>query len=351
MSKINFRIKQIKETIYNILISKDVYYIVDNADWSIKHDGSSITSELQGVTSRLTTSDLGIFNSIIHYGSINSFYHSCKRNKYLRPHKSNKLIVTWFHIVPNDSRISEIIDHIASVYKWHTSCNITKNELISIGVPKEKIIVIPLGVDNKNYFPNPLKKNSFRALHGLNVNTVVIGSFQKDGEGWGKGIIPKKIKGPDILCKVLKKLSNDYDLFIVLTGPSRGYVINELNENNINFKHIFLDKPEKVRDYYQVIDMYIVTSRVEGGPKSILESMASGVPIVSTKVGMSPELIIEGKNGLLAPVDDIEAIYEKCKYLIDNKSQSKNIVAQASKIVARYSWHEIANRYKEKLYS
>jgi glycosyltransferase involved in cell wall biosynthesis len=55
---------------------------------------------------------------------------------------------------------------------------------------------------------------------------------------------------------------------------------------------------------FHALDAYIVASREEGGPKSILESMASGVPIISTRVGQAAALIRHGENGWLADVGD-----------------------------------------------
>jgi glycosyltransferase involved in cell wall biosynthesis len=51
-----------------------------------------------------------------------------------------------------------------------------------------------------------------------------------------------------------------------------------------------------------------VTSRQEGGPKAVLESLAAGIPLVTTRVGQVPELVRDGENGLLADVDDEEAL-------------------------------------------
>jgi glycosyltransferase involved in cell wall biosynthesis len=53
-----------------------------------------------------------------------------------------------------------------------------------------------------------------------------------------------------------------------------------------------------------------VTSRQEGGPKAVLEAMASGTPLVTTRVGQAAELVADGENGLLADVDDVDALVD-----------------------------------------
>ena len=110
---------------------------------------------------------------------------------------------------------------------------------------------------------------------------MVIGSFQKDGKGWGEGNEPKLIKGPDVL----------------LTGPARGYVKTGLESLKIPCKHLYLQDYREIGKYYQALDAYLVTSREEGGPKGVLESMASGIPLISTRVGQAQDLVKQGING------------------------------------------------------
>ena len=54
--------------------------------------------------------------------------------------------------------------------------------------------------------------------------------------------------------------------------------------------------------------MCVVPARQEGGPKALLEAMASGVPLVTTRVGQAPELVEHGSNGWLVDVDDVESL-------------------------------------------
>ena len=119
--------------------------------------------------------------------------------------------------------------------------------------------------------------------------------FQKDGEGWGRGLKPKLIKGPDIFIETIKKLKNKIDnLYILLSGPSRGYIQNELVKifpfRYINFKYYY-----KTPLLYHLIDLYFIPAR--GGPRALLESFASKTPIVSTNVGQVKDLLINNING------------------------------------------------------
>ena len=327
----------------NIFFSNRLFYIVDNAKWSIRHDGNMITNNITKIKSTITLTHLGIRNSIVHYGSIGTFI---SRNKIKLAHSSNKIIVTWFHVVPNDIRIKLIPRANNYVDIWHTSCYSTKHKMISMGIPENKIVVIPLGVDT-----NIFKLNKQSTVNNLPRKTIIIGSFQKDGNGWGAGNKAKLVKGPDIFCEVVERLSKRYKIFVLLTGPSRGYVKNRLDESNIRYRHDILQDVNSLVDYYNSIDLYIIASREEGGPKSLLESFACGVPIVSTKVGMAPDLIEHNENGYLVDVEDIEGLYSYACKIIDSKEIANQFTINGLKTIENYDWKDISEKYKKHLYS
>jgi len=341
-------IKAVRDFIRNRINHRDVYYVVEGANWSIDHDGRSITTNLHDIGSMVTTTSHGVRNSIVHFGSINTFM----ANGRLRlPHKSNKIVVTWFHVIPGDKRIELIPEAIKYVDLWHTSCILTKSRLIKFGVLQEKITVIPLGV-NLNAFSMPTRqqRENIRLKFGIPKEKVVVGSFQKDGNGWGEGLEPKLIKGPDVFCDVIEKLCQHYDLFVLLTGPARGYVKQRLERAGIPYLHRFLNDPDGVAEYYKALDIYIVTGREEGGPKAVVESLASGVPLVSTKVGMALDIIREGKNGFLCEIEDVNEIVDKSISIIENVTSTTKMIESGLEMVQQFSWRNIARKYQKDLY-
>lgn len=349
MNKIQLSIKLILAIFMNIFSDKKLYYITESADWVIKNIGQMITLHIKNkLQSSITITHYGIRNSIIHYGSISTFL---GHNKIKLPHKSNKIIVTWFHIVPNDERINSLAKYMKYVDIWHTSCQITKNKMINLGIPNRKIIVIPLGIDLKHFRKSSNEdKIILRQKFKIPKNKIVIGSFQKDSNGWGEGLEPKLIKGPDIFCEVIEKLAKKYEIFVLLTGPARGYVKNRLDILDIPYKHDFLENPNEVADYFKACDLYIITSREEGGPKSVLESMACGVPLISTKVGMAPDMIKDGENGFLVNIEDVDDLYNKASHVIDNNKLQTQLILNGLRVIKNYDWYIISNKYYENLY-
>lgn len=345
--------QQIPDTIKNITSLKTkLFYIVEPSNWSIKWDGRYITDELnknKRLKSKISSSRFLLKNKIIHFGSVGTFITS---KGFKTVHKSNKKVLTWFHINKDDSRIKYIPKLNKSVEIVHTSCNITKEQLINHGLASDKIITVPIGIDLKLFkiYDNNSKQKIKKELN-FPENKIIIGSFQKDGIGWGEGNKPKLVKGPDIFCDTVEKLAKKYDIHILLTGPARGYVKNRLEKAGISYSHYFLNDFFKIVELYNVLDLYLVTSRAEGGPKAITESMACGIPVISTKVGMAPEIIHDKKNGFLCEIDDTENIAQKAVELIENTTLKEKLTKQALLDVKKYTWETTTKMLYEKIYS
>ncbi len=82
----------------------------------------------------------------------------------------------------------------------------------------------------------------------------------------------------------------------------------------------------------------------------MLEAMATGIPIVSTKVGMAPEIIKDGYNGFLCEVEDVEMLTEKAREILDDGDMAKKMAENALETIGDYSWEKITKRYYEKIY-
>jgi glycosyltransferase involved in cell wall biosynthesis len=161
---------------------------------------------------------------------------------------------------------------------------------------------------------------------------------------------PKLIKGPDIFYEVIKKLNEIFDVHVFLTGPARGYIKKQLDKSKIPYTHLFLENFLDLVNCYNVLDLYIVSSRAEGGPKAILESFASGVPIVTTKVGMAPLVVKQGFNGYVAEIEDKEQIIKYSVEVLKNEDLRNNFILNGLETVQKYSWENIAKLYYKKIY-
>jgi glycosyltransferase involved in cell wall biosynthesis len=296
----NYDINYLKKIKKGILgLKADVILIAEENNWIIKWIAEYLSIYLKkyNIIQAEITSPFLARNKIIHFSSINSLLNSIRRVKFT---KSNKYIITWYHFREIDKKLIDLLQINKRIDHIITPSEITKNKLIESGFMENKISIVPLGIDLNNFRKfDEIHRFQLKKEFNLPIDKTIIGSFQKDGIGWGQGLEPKLIKGPDIFCEVVKKLKKKFNIHVFLTGPSRGYVKKKLEEYEIPYTYIFLDDYAKIVECYNVLDLYLVSSRVEGGPMALLEGMATGVPIITTNVGMAPDIIDNGINGFI----------------------------------------------------
>ncbi len=174
----------------------------------------------------------------------------------------------------------------------------------------KNIFVLPYYIDfelfksAKNTYPKQKILKKYNIPHDLVKNKIIISSFQRDTLGTDLSK-PKWQKGPELLIELLKDLPKE-KFILLLAGPRRHFVLNQCKKYNIPYHYIGKEMQEdditvnslsfdKMPDLYKITDLYLVTSKSEGGPKAILETTAMKVNIFSTDVGLAADFL-EKKN-------------------------------------------------------
>lgn len=228
----------------------------------------------------------------------------------------NRIGFAYFHGKPNtgDALFDDFYKSLTKNHENISRIQVSHSEMLHVAletkIDPSKVFVIPIGI-NTDFFPfrTMEQKKTARNKLGIPQSAFVVGSFQKDGVGWGDGMEPKLIKGPDVFVDTLRLLKKDVpELHVLLSGPARGYVKKGLDDANIPCTHVYFNSYPDVAKLFQALDLYIVASRQEGGPKAILESMASGVPLVTTRVGQAMDLVKHGENAFMVDVEDVDAL-------------------------------------------
>ena len=200
----------------------------------------------------------------------------------------NKLVVaTIHHIVPEKFNRNEFLLRDQFVDAYHVPCEKTK-ELIS---PYTNRPVYEIGYWYNPALWHPLDKKECRKELGLPDDAFIVGSFQRDTEGYDLKS-PKLEKGPDLFCDYLERNRVD-NLLVLLNGWRRQYIIKRLEEAGIKYQYEELPSYDIIQKMYASCDMYLVSARYEGGPQAILEAAAMKVPIISTNVGMAVKILPE----------------------------------------------------------
>lgn len=332
-----------------------VQFVVENAAWAIRWLGEHVRDEVEALapgTIGITVEPERLVERVVHFGS-QYMWLAWGRNM----SRSNRYVVSFFHGKREDGpevsrHIDEFLESVPRLGRIVTGASLIEQRLLSWGVPREQVVRIPIGVDTKLFCPPaPAQRAAARARLGIPGDAIVVGSFQKDGVGWGDGMEPKLIKGPDVFLRAVERLKRDVPVVVMLTGPARGFVKQGLDRIGVPFVHRYVQNHAELVDCYHALDLYFVTSREEGGPMGLMESMASGVPVVSTAVGMAPDLVVDGVTGGLAKSEDVEGIAEKALRILSlAENESVGLKERSVEAVKVCDWSVVGRRHLEEVY-
>ena len=200
--------------------------------------------------------------------------------------ESRKVILTVHHIDPHKLNTSEFLIRDNYVDIYHVP-NPKVIECFPKEIDRNKIKVLHYWYDKDVWNPHDHIKNPDTE------KTLYIGSFQRDTEGFDLST-PKFSKGPDLFCDIVEELHQNYKKCeVILAGHRRQYVIKRLEKAGIPYSYREMAHVDTMNNLYNAIDLYLVTSRHEGGPQAILEAAATKTPILSTNVGMADQVLHE----------------------------------------------------------
>jgi len=211
--------------------------------------------------------------------------------------KQRKVITTIHHIVEEKFGVEErhdfaTRDEITDVYHVFN-----ERVLDFVKTLTDKPIELIHYWANQNlYKPSTFSKQKLRDKHGLPQDAFIVISAQRDTEGdsiQSGNFLPKLEKGADLFVDAIEKMkaSTHPNLHCLLLAWRRQYAIQRLIKAKIPYSYFELPKHEDLCELMQCADLYIVASRCEGGPQSLIEAALLNVPVVSTPVGISEQVL------------------------------------------------------------
>jgi glycosyltransferase involved in cell wall biosynthesis len=316
-----------------------LFLISDSPDWVLEWEMREI-----GAIAR----SMGIATApgrLLKFASRQSLFYASYLNLLLGrfpPGGGHRLATAYFHGRPG-SGVREFDEAFARLRAGHQRIDRVqvshaemRDVVLSSGIDPAKVFLIRIAV-NPSFFPRRTDAARIEARRRLNLpdGVPVVGSLQKDGVGWGEGLEPKLVKGPDTFLRVIERLHAQFpDLHVVLSGPARGYVKRGLDALKVPYRHDYVAQYPELWRLYHALDVYLVTSRQEGGPKAVLESMSCGVPLVSTRVGQATDLVRHGVNGWLADVDDVDGLAHWAAEVLSGAAPTGAVVTEAVETAA-----------------
>lgn len=188
-----------------------------------------------------------------------------------------------------------------------------KDMLIERGFAPNKIHTVYNGMDFSMVTKSPTPKAEFAKNHGF--------EWEKDCVYVGIAARFDLVKGVDVFIRSAKEVIEKYDnvrFLIAGDGPERDNLTSLAKELNIEDKVIFLGFVRDIYGFLNFIDINTLTSLCESFPYSMLEGAAMKAPMVSSRVGGIPSLVIDGETGFLFECGDYKQMAEKIGIFVEN---------------------------------
>lgn len=175
---------------------------------------------------------------------------------------------------------------------------------------------------------NHLDKNKEinRMKLGIPDNVLVIGNVGRLSDQ----------KNPIEWIQIAQKISLEEDNVVFLLvgdGPLRFDVEEEINEFCLSEKFFLPGLTRDVLSYFSIIDIFLITSLWEGLPRTVLQAMAMGIPVVAYKSGGIPEIVSDGITGYLCKAGDIESMVNKSIFLLKNHLVREEMGRKGSRLI------------------
>lgn len=203
-------------------------------------------------------------------------------------------VLTWIHHVTEWSPAHEASGRLSTRL---VACTETWKRQIAAHTEKP-IHVVRHGVDSTRFAPVAGARQRFR----IPESDFVVGFFGSKGSD-----SDRNRKGMDTFLEVVRRCHAEIpNLHILLLGP--GWDKARFSDAGVRVTYPGFVADEQLPAAYSTLDLYLMTARVEGGPCTVLESMACATPVVATRVGLVPDVIRDRENGMSAEPGDAPAI-------------------------------------------
>jgi glycosyltransferase involved in cell wall biosynthesis len=194
-------------------------------------------------------------------------------------------------------------------------------------VAARKIVVIPNGLDVER----------FALAEPLASPRVVIGSLGR----------LREVKGPDLLLEAFARHASP-DVEVVFGGPADDAWGRHLVDRWGGTPGVrFAGEIGNVADYLEALDVFVLPSRSEGMSNTLLEAMATGLPIIATDVGSNREVLDDGRCGLVVPAD-AEAIARALGQVLADREEARRMGRRArDRAASQFGLDRMVRRYEE----
>jgi glycosyltransferase involved in cell wall biosynthesis len=229
----------------------------------------------------------------------------------------------------------EQVEACSAAHVVMTVSKLYQEYLKRAGVDSKKIEVINNGVDSD--FFKPMDSRYAKKFFNIPYNAFTIGfAAKKSSDTHGR-------KGVDTFFDVINRLSKSTkeDIHVVITGPGWSEFLPDLKLDNVKLHYHEFLATSRMPTFYNSLDVYLICSRIEGGPVTLLEAMACGIPVVTTPVGHVTEIVKDRINGFVFEIDGVTEACEKILSIRNDRELKLRVSENARQtIVGNYRWQQ-----------
>jgi glycosyltransferase involved in cell wall biosynthesis len=188
------------------------------------------------------------------------------------------------------------------------------------GLRAELLRVIPNGVALEAFAGAAGRGAVLRAQWGVADGAAVIGTLGR--------LSPEKNLAVFLRMAALlrpRRAGDGWRCVVVGEGPARPGLEDLAASLGLGGRVIFAGEQDDVAAALAAMDLFVMTSDTEGMPNAVLEAMAAGLPVVATRVGGTPEVVVPGETGYLLPRRDAEGMAGRVAALLDDPGERRRL--------------------------
>jgi glycosyltransferase involved in cell wall biosynthesis len=217
-------------------------------------------------------------------------------------------------------------------------CDAIGDDLQELGIPRNRIYDVKNAVDTDRFHPKripvSLEERFAKRIDSLQEDRLIV--------GYVGGLQP--YKGLDDLARALEQTETEWHLLVAGDGPERERLERKMGDHATFLGSVPYDQvPALCHEF----DILVLPSHTEGLPRVILEAQATATPVVATRVGGVPEVVEDGRTGLLCDARNPDCFAAAIDRLAADDTERSRLAEMGREAVATsFTWDSLYDRYE-----
>ena len=202
----------------------------------------------------------------------------------------------------------------APVKRFVAISGFVRRQMLQLGLADDRLSVIHKGIDLQRYQPDGGARRKLVEQYGIRNNEIILGTVT----------ILRRFKHPEVIlqaCGLLQLQGVPFRLFVGGDGELRPEMEALAEKLGIAGRVHWLGYVQRPEEFIRSWDVFLLASEGEAFGFVLLEAMSCGIPVIAAASGAIPEVVDDGRTGLLAPVLDARAMAEAIRSLARDESR------------------------------